>query len=187
MTDGVGEKAESIFNLMKTMDTLEALPRTGYLLRGVRPCENVAAHCYGTALLAMLLADAETGVDSEKVLRMAILHEAGEAITGDIPRIANKFFPQGSVKSAEQKAAAEVLSDFEKSAPYLELVEEYIEGKTREAKLVRAADKLQMLCKVRFYEQAGSNNLDDFFKNDQGMDLADLPVAQALLSLLRNL
>jgi 5'-deoxynucleotidase YfbR-like HD superfamily hydrolase len=50
--------------------------------------EDVAQHSYFTALYAMILADLErkkgVRVDSERLLRMALLHDAEEARTGDI-------------------------------------------------------------------------------------------------------
>lgn len=178
------EKAQAIFHAMKAMDTLEMLPRTGYLIRGVSNPENVAAHSFGTTLLVMFLADAEKNVDSEKALRMAVLHETGESVIGDIPYIAKNNFPVDSIEKAEVSAARKILSNLVNKVEYISLFEEYIEGKTREAKLVRAADKLQMLCKVRFYQKAGAGNLEEFFENDQGMDLALFPVARALFKLL---
>lgn len=178
--------ARAIVDAMENMDVLEALPRTGYLLRGVRPAENIAAHCFATVYLAMLLADLEGDVDCLKVMRMAVLHEAGEAATSDIPRVAKGYFPEGAFESAEILAGADVLGELEHKGEYLQLIEEYVAGQTREAKLVHAADKLQMLCKVRFYEKAGQRNLAEFFEKDQGMDLDDLPVARAVLKLLRD-
>jgi 5'-deoxynucleotidase YfbR-like HD superfamily hydrolase len=50
--------------------------------------EDVAQHSYYTAVYAMILADLERGkgtkVDVEKLMRMALLHDAEEARTGDI-------------------------------------------------------------------------------------------------------
>ncbi len=50
--------------------------------------EDVAQHSYFTALYAMIIADLERGkgtkVDIERLLRMALLHDAEEARTGDI-------------------------------------------------------------------------------------------------------
>jgi 5'-deoxynucleotidase len=183
----VSKQAESIFNAVAAMDVLEALPRSGYLIRGLRMPENVAAHSFATAFLAMLLADAEGEVDRAKVLEMALIHEAGETHTTDIPRTAKNHFPEGAIEDAERSAAKVVLGELPGSERYLALFSEYIEGESREAKLVRAADKLQMLCKVRFYEKAGTRGLDDFFENDQGMDLDPFPVARELLELLKGM
>jgi len=50
--------------------------------------EDVAQHSYYTTLYAMVLADLErrrgTSVDVERLMRMALLHDAEEARTGDI-------------------------------------------------------------------------------------------------------
>ena len=178
--------AAQILRVMKTMDTLEALPRSGYLLRGIRNPESVAAHSFGTALLAMLLADAEENIDAAKTLRMAVLHETGEARMTDIPLVAKRLFPEGALHQAESKAEAEILGELDDGNDYLALLDEFREQKTREARLVKAADKLQMLIKVRLYEQAGAGGLEEFFQLDQGMKLDGFPVAQALFSLLKQ-
>ena len=182
----MNERARAILATMENLDVLENLPRSGYLLAGVRQAESVAAHVAATALLAMLLADAEGDVDVEMVLRMALLHETGEAILTDLPRPAGALFPDGVFDRAELNAAASVLQNLPQAQAHLDLIAQYQRGESREAKLVRAADKLQMLCKVRFYESRGQGNLEEFFTRDQGMDLEPFPVAQALLSLLRN-
>ena len=50
--------------------------------------EDVAQHSYFTTLYAMILADLErekgTKIETERLLRMALLHDAEEARTGDI-------------------------------------------------------------------------------------------------------
>jgi len=183
----VSTQAESIFKLMRSFDVLEALPRSGYLIRGIRVPENVAAHSFATALLAMLLAEAEQGVDELKTLKMALIHETGEILTTDIPRIAQAHLDHAALEAAEISIASEVFQDWATGDEYVALCREYAQCQTREARLVRAADKLQMLCKVRFYEKAGARNLDEFFQKDQGMKLDDFPVAQALFKLLKEM
>jgi putative hydrolase of HD superfamily len=135
----------------------------------------------------MMLADAQGDVDTEKVLRMAALHESSEALTGDIPRPARSFFPSGATETIELSAGQSLFEKMPDPDRYKRLLSEYIDCKSPEAQLVRAADKLQMLCKVRFYQKAGATNLHDFFENDQGMDLAPFPVAQALFDLLSKI
>ena len=49
---------EVLLTLVRQADRLEALPRTGYLVSRVPLPESIAAHSYGVALVAMLLADA---------------------------------------------------------------------------------------------------------------------------------
>ena len=45
----------------------------------------MAEHSWRLAMLAMLLRDALPEVDMDKVLRMCLIHDVGEAVTGDIP------------------------------------------------------------------------------------------------------
>ena len=47
--------------------------------------ESVAEHSWRLALMAFLMKDQIPGVDMDKVLRMCLIHDLGEAITGDIP------------------------------------------------------------------------------------------------------
>jgi len=47
--------------------------------------ESVADHSWRAAVMALLLADEFPGVDINKVVKMCLIHDFGEAITGDIP------------------------------------------------------------------------------------------------------
>lgn len=47
--------------------------------------ETVAAHTWRLAVMALLLREQLPGVDMDKVLRMCLIHDFGEAVTGDIP------------------------------------------------------------------------------------------------------
>ena len=47
--------------------------------------ESVAEHSWRAALMAMLLAPEFPGVEIDRVVRMCIIHDLGEAVTGDIP------------------------------------------------------------------------------------------------------
>src|SRR5258705_13399459 len=82
-------RAERIVDVLIALDPLADLPRTGWLLRGVRPCESIADHSFGVAFVTMLFVDAiraEGGtIDGERALRMALVHDAAEAKTGDVP------------------------------------------------------------------------------------------------------
>ncbi|MBL8966171.1 MAG: HD domain-containing protein, partial [Spirochaetaceae bacterium] len=61
---------------------LKRLFRQGWLKRGLpeAACESVADHSFGTAILALLLAGRppHEGVDREKAVRMALVHELCE-------------------------------------------------------------------------------------------------------------
>ncbi len=47
--------------------------------------ESVAEHSWRLAVLAMLMEDDFPELDMNKVIRMCLIHDWGEAVTGDIP------------------------------------------------------------------------------------------------------
>ena len=73
---------------------LSILSRSAMLKTTYRHCdtaparrESVADHSWRTALMAMLLSGEEEfrAADMDKVIRMCLIHDLGEAFTGDIP------------------------------------------------------------------------------------------------------
>jgi len=70
------ELAEAAFKLKDEL-------RGGWLLRGVTDPESVAAHSWGTAFLCLLYAT-EAGVESDRAVTMALVHDLAEAETGDV-------------------------------------------------------------------------------------------------------
>jgi 5'-deoxynucleotidase YfbR-like HD superfamily hydrolase len=47
--------------------------------------ESVAEHCWMTTLMALFMKDEFPEADMDKVIRMCIIHDLGEAFSGDIP------------------------------------------------------------------------------------------------------
>ena len=103
--------------------------------------ESVAEHSWRVALMAMLLSGEAEGVDLNKVLRMCVIHDLGEAITGDIP----SFWKTEADAAKEDKevfALAESLPEPVRSE-WKALFAEMIEMKTPEARVYKALDKLE--------------------------------------------
>lgn len=115
--------------------------------------EDVAQHSYFTALYAMVLADLErkagTTVDVEKLLRMALLHDAEEARTGDVH---HPFKHQDAAfAEALDNRAFEWFGNLLGGLPQ-DLAESYIwlrkaerDVSSTEANLLKAADKIEAL------------------------------------------
>ncbi len=167
---------------------LKALPRTGWLLRGVRDVESIADHLFGVAWIAMLLADRANvrgmQVKVEKVLRMALLHDLSEARTGDLPSTIKPYFPGDTLKQADEQAARDILQPLgEAVANYLALWHEYEQRTSLEARIVKAADKLDLLLQAREYEKGGANNLGEFWENAE-VDFAKLGIDEMIADIL---
>lgn len=153
------------------LQRLKRLERTGWTLRGLAPgAESVAAHSFGVALAAMMLADElisrGTDVDVERVLRMALMHDWAEARVGDMPRTAIEYFGAEARRSAERAAFDSIVEGLGKGieARYTELHEDYEHRASLEARLVKAADIIDLLVQALAFERAGVRGLDEFWE-----------------------
>jgi putative hydrolase of HD superfamily len=75
--------ARKLIDFLRVMERLKDAPRHCWTTGGRR--ESVAEHSWRVALMAMLMADEFPEMDIDRVIRMCLVHDIGEAITGDIP------------------------------------------------------------------------------------------------------
>lgn len=57
--------------------------RTGWKMKKIKNPESVAEHSFQLSVMAMIFAD-QFNLDKEKLIKMAILHDLGEVVTGDV-------------------------------------------------------------------------------------------------------
>lgn len=105
--------------------------------------ESVAEHSWRLSVMAMLCADEYPDLDMNKVIRMCLIHDFGEAITGDIP----SFLKTEAHERAENTAVRALLSSLPEntSVELTQLFQELTEGSTAEARLCMALDKIETL------------------------------------------
>lgn len=150
------------------LQRLKRLDRTGWTLRGLaNGTESVAAHSFGVAVTAMTLADEllaqGVSVNTERLLRMALLHDWAETRVGDMPKTGILYFEGEVRKRAETSAFADVVSGAAADPLYRELFDEYEQRKSLEARLVKAADVIDLLVQVLALERAGARGLEEFW------------------------
>ena len=146
-------------------------------MRGLPPgAESVAAHSYGVALAAMLLADecAARGVelDAARVLRLALLHDLQETRTGDMPRTVAEYYGADVRRAAERAAFDDIMrgAGARGAAKYSELHEDYETRASVEARLVKAADVIDLLAQALYFERAGARGLAEFWEGAEARD-----------------
>jgi putative hydrolase of HD superfamily len=176
------------------LQRLKRLDRTGWVLRGfANGTESVAAHSFGVSVTAMLLADEllRQGVlvNVEKILRLALLHDWAEARVGDMPRTATMYFGSDARKQAETAAFRDLTATIDKDdALYANLYHEYEERNTLEARLVKAADVIDLLVEALALERAGGRGLDEFWEVAENPQLQlDGPAKEIVDELLQSL
>jgi putative hydrolase of HD superfamily len=184
-----------MLSVLLELQRLKRLDRTGWVLRGLPPgAESVAAHSFGVALAAMLLADEAAArgveVDAERVLRLALLHDLAEARTGDMPRTVADYYGKDVRKRAERAAFDDMTRSLGegRAASYSELHEDYEERASLEARLVKAADIVDLLAQALMFERAGARGLDEFWEGalerDFGLEGASREVVREAMAAL---
>lgn len=114
--------------------------------------ESVAEHCWMMTLMAFLLKDKFPEADMDKVIRMCIIHDLGEAFTGDIPVFRKT--------AADEEKEAAMLDSWVRSLPkaqrneMLALYEEMEARETLEAKLYKTIDGLEAVVQHNFSDIA---------------------------------
>ena len=177
-----------MLHILIELQRLKNLDRTGWTLRGLPPgTETVAAHSFGVGVTAMMLADelATRGVpiDSERVLRMALLHDWAEARIGDMPRTATQYFAADQRKRAETAAFDDVVHGLRAGETlYRELFCDYEQRNGLEARLVKAADVIDLLVEVLALERAGARGLEEFWDVAREGDFQLEGVAQKIVN-----
>jgi len=105
--------------------------------------ESVAEHSWRLAVMALLVADEFPETDINKVVKMCLIHDFGEAITGDIP----SFLKTKQDEEQEDLAVAALLKHLPDGTAkeFGTLFSEMAELRTCEAKLFKALDKLEAI------------------------------------------
>lgn len=160
---------KTLLNALHVAERLKDTTRHCYTTGGRH--ESVAEHSYRLALMAYFMKDEFPEADIDKVIRMCLIHDLGEAFTGDIP----SFLKTRADETREER----LLNDWVDSlpAPYhremRELYKEMDERKTTEAKLYKALDGLEAL--IQHNESDIGTWLDSEY--DLNMTYADDKVA----------
>ena len=150
---------------MNPREFLEILHTAEKLKDTLRHCttsnrrpESVAEHSWRTALMAMLLRDEFPDADTDKIIRMCLIHDLGECFTGDIPTF-SKTDSDRITEDMLLKQWTDTLPP-ETAADFSSLFAEMQAQETQEAKIFRALDKLEALI------QHNESPLDTWSENE---------------------
>jgi putative hydrolase of HD superfamily len=144
---------------------LKSVKRAGWVSKvHISNPESVADHTFSMCAISMVLSDM-LGLDTEKVMKMVILHDLAESITGD-------YMPGEITKkhklSQEKKAMNSILCCLPSNirSNYKKIWLEYILNKTHVARFVHKTDKIDMVLQARQYAKQGySRKLLSHFSN----------------------
>ena len=135
---------------MDARTLIDTLAVAGRLKDTTRHCytpggrhESVADHSWRITLMAYWISDEFPEANLEKLLKMCLIHDLGEAFTGDIPSFEKT--------EANEEQEAELLFNWTKSLPepfateMMGLYREMEERATLEARIYKALDNMEAL------------------------------------------
>lgn len=128
-----------LIQILAVAEKLKCNTRHCYTSTG-RP-ESVAEHSWRIALMAMLLTPEFPEADMNKVIRMCLIHDLGEAFTGDIPTFEKTEGHEAVEKAAYDQWVQSLPA--EAKAEFTALLAEMNAMQTHEAKIYKALDKLE--------------------------------------------
>lgn len=105
--------------------------------------ESVAEHSWRLAVMAMLCADEYPKLDINKVVQMCLIHDFGEAITGDIPAFKKSENDELKEEIAIEKMISVLPNEIREDLS--SLFAEMKAMETDEAKLFKSLDNIEAL------------------------------------------
>ena len=136
----------ALLEILEVTERLKDATRHCYTSKGRH--ESVAEHSWMMTLMAFFLREEFPDVNMDKVIEMCIIHDLGEAFTGDIPAF--------DKTSADEETEEALLYGWVKSLPepfagkMLALYEEMAKRETKEAKVYKAIDGLEAVIQHNF-------------------------------------
>jgi len=147
-------KGNDLNPFFQSVMQLKSVKRAGWVSKlGMEGAESVADHSFSLCAIAMLLSDI-MGFDTKKAMKMVVLHDLSESITGD-------YIP-GDIRATEKverekEAMSEILSTLPSDvrSEYQQIWAEYLQNRSEVARFVHRIDKLEMAMQARKYASKG--------------------------------
>jgi putative hydrolase of HD superfamily len=179
---------EKIFNFLHKIDNLKSTYRYNKTSAGEK--ESSADHSWRLALTTFIIADElKLDIDVNRAIKIALVHDLAEALTGDIDAI---LIAEGKFsKEEKEKQEIEAIMHLQRTLPEVigkeisALWHEYNNCKTKEAKFVKALDKIETLTQLA---ESGYMIYDkpEFIANYANKAVTKFPELKEMLKILKK-
>lgn len=140
-------------------------------MSGVTSPESIADHMYRMSLMAMIASFSNGALNTDRCIRLALIHDLAEANVGDItPHCGVSDTDKHRMEEEAMEKIRDTLGHAMGGDEMLELWKEYEGGTTEEARLLKDLDKIEMILQAQEYEAEGNHekSLDQFFSSTEG-------------------
>jgi putative hydrolase of HD superfamily len=158
-------KISEVSKFAKQVGMSKRIKRTGWVREGVEDPESVAEHSFRLVVLSMALGKF-LNVDTEKLVKMAIIHDLGETSTGDLVVERGKKIDSALKKekeAREEQAISDLFISF--GEEYRIIFQEMIKRESKESQIFWQLDKLEMAMQAKDYEKEQGMVLTEFIEN----------------------
>ena len=169
---------KSTIDFLSACGKLKRTLRTGWTkYPGIRSVESVAEHSFRIALMAFVFGtqeekteDDDDGLDVQKLVTLALVHDISECIVGDItPHCGVTKEEKNRLEVEAMRTLKETLGSDMGGETIERLWLEYENGSSREARVVKELDKLEMLLQASEYENEHRDvDLTEFYASCDG-------------------
>lgn len=164
------DKAKTVIDFYVLCNKLKNVIRTGWRDWGVKRnrVESVAEHVYGVQMLAISMwSQFGYNIDIKKVILMLAVHELEEVIIGDLTQFQ---IDKETKAKIGHRAVKEILSQLSSGQDIEELILEFDERQTDEAKFAYQCDKLECDLQCKLYDEENCVDLSDQQNNNTAND-----------------
>lgn len=137
------DRLSAVLSFLQDAARLKDTLRTGRTRNG--RLESTADHSWRLALLALLLGPDAGSLDLLKILKLCLVHDLGEAISGDTPAVRAADDPDKARREREDLETLCRPLPEDLRAHLLALDSEYAQAATAEARFVKGLDKLETM------------------------------------------
>ncbi len=113
--------------------------------------QSVAEHILRVGYIGNVLSQLEKGLDAEKLLKICLFHDLCEARTGDLNYVHKRY-----VKADEEKDAADMAKQLFFWPEIKEIIKEFNQRNTPEARLANDADHLELILELKEQKDLGN-------------------------------
>ena len=156
---------QKLKNFFMFVQKLKIINRKGWLIKtDIKKVESVADHSYSATTMAMVCSDI-LKLDTEKVMKMMLIHDLPESIIGDLLPGLN---PNKSRE--ENDAMIKIINILPKEIQddYIEIWKELRKSESKEAILVHEIDKLELMMQLLAYkEHLSKKSIKEFLRSSE--------------------
>ena len=175
-----------IEDFFKIATNLKTIPRQGWIDKtGITSPESVADHVFSTTMLAMVFGDL-LQLDTSKLIKMSLLHDLSESITGDIT-------PEQMSKNEKIKLENKTMDEILENLPnnlkekYSDIWNEIVENNSIESKLLHELDKLEMAFQAVTYSKSFTDKSFAVFLDSADSSITNPELKKIFNSLKENI